>query len=82
MTSTSHRDKADDLPPSCKFILHVLDQEGDWLTQAELVDKTNLPESTVSWALKRLKNQSKIHEATDSGDARANAYKIRVNGEL
>lgn len=43
-----------DLPPSCKFVYYVLDEQGP-LTRAELEAETRLPRDTVLYALRQLR---------------------------
>ena len=69
---------SDELPPSCQYVLHVL-QEKQPLTLQEIVDETELPESTAQWALRRLKNCGHISADRDPKDLRRDEYKIRVD---
>ena len=71
----------DELPPSCQYILHVLEEEGP-LTRTAIVDETALSETTVEWALRRLKNHGFIIAARDPDDLRRNEYNIRGDADL
>lgn len=73
MTSDAQRDTAEDLPPSCKYILDVLDREGE-LSRQELLARTGLPERTLDWALGTLKNHGHVFSARDNEDLRVVLY--------
>ncbi len=65
-----------DLPPSAKFVLKILEYEGE-LTQKDIVDKTFLPPRTVRYALSILLKKGLIRERYDlSRDARRKIYFI------
>lgn len=59
----------DRLPPSCRYVLDVIEREGD-LSRQELIEETGLHERTVDRALERLAERGKIRETRDSGDLR------------
>ena len=73
MTSDAQRDTVEDLPPSCKYILDVLDREGE-LSRQELLARTGLPERTLDWALGTLKNHGQVFSARDNEDLRVVLY--------
>lgn len=65
-----------DLPPSAKFVLKILEYEGE-LTQRDIVEKTFLPSRTVRYALSILLKRGLIKERYDlSRDARRKIYFI------
>jgi len=66
----------DELPPSCRYVLHIL-QEKQPLTLQDIVEETDLPNTTAQWALRRLKNCGYISADRDPEDLRRNEYKIR-----
>ena len=66
----------DELPPSCRYVLHILLEEQP-LTFQDMVEETDLPKPTARWALRRLKNCSYISTDRDPKDLRRNQYKIR-----
>lgn len=63
-----------DLPPSAKYIHKVLTYEGP-LTYGEIVEETNLPESTVDDALDRLRQCEDVRFLACS-DARVRRYDV------
>jgi len=58
-----------DLPPSAKFVAHVLDREGD-LTVSELREETGLNEGTVRRALAALEETGAVEKDADPRDLR------------
>lgn len=66
----------DDLPPSCRYVLYVLEQEGT-LTRQELLAVTGLPEQTVDWALESLTDRDRLDKARDPTDLRQVVYDVR-----
>jgi hypothetical protein len=65
------------LPPSAKFIFEVLESNGP-LTQKEIISKTDLPPTTVRYALGKLKNESVIKECFYFPDARQSLYGLNI----
>jgi len=61
------------LPPSAKLIFDVLECNGS-LTQKEIISKTNLPPTTVRYALGKLKDENVIKECFYFPDARQSLY--------
>jgi len=60
-----------DLPPSAKYVYHVLEEEdADQLTRQELLDRVHLNERTLDRALDHLQNVDCIDKTRDSGDLR------------
>ncbi|QLG63098.1 helix-turn-helix domain-containing protein [Halorarum salinum] len=76
MTADISRDDVDDLPPSCKYVLDVLEREGE-LSRQKLLDRTGLPERTLDWALGTLNNRGYIFSAQDNEDLRVVLYNIQ-----
>lgn len=70
-----------DLPPSCKFVLDVIRQEGP-LSRPALIERTDLPERTVSDALDTLENCGYILRARDSEDLRVVVCNIRSDAHI
>jgi len=63
----SDRDGAGSLPPSCRFVLHVL-EEHEHLSRQELLAKTDLPETTLDRALETLQNEHLVVKTRKSDD--------------
>jgi transcription initiation factor IIE alpha subunit len=57
----------DDLPPSARYVLHILEEHGE-LTRQDLLEETGLPERTLQDALERLDNRNSIHKSRKSDD--------------
>jgi predicted transcriptional regulator len=64
---------AQQLPPSSKTVLHLLDVGGA-MTHKDLVKKSNLAPRTVRYALKKLKERKLIIEKFNFRDARQIIY--------
>jgi DNA-binding transcriptional ArsR family regulator len=75
------RDDTDSLPPSCRCVLLALDEHGP-LSRRELAEHTGMPDQTVGWALRRLKNQGIIADDADSRDLRRKVYNIQENANV
>jgi DNA-binding MarR family transcriptional regulator len=65
----------EDLPPSAKLVVKVLEYEGD-LTQAQLVDSTLLPARTVRHALAKLEDNDIVRSRISLVDARKQIYTL------
>jgi hypothetical protein len=65
------------LPPSAKLIFDVLESDGP-LTQKEIISKTDLPPTTVRYALGKLKDESVIKECFYFPDARQSLYGLNT----
>jgi len=60
-----------DLPPSAKYVHHVLEEaDGSRVTRQELLERVALDERTVDRALERLQNVDYIHKTRDTKDLR------------
>lgn len=57
----------DDLPPSARYVHHVLEEHGE-LTRQDLLEVTGLPERTLQDALDHLENRNSIHKSRKSDD--------------
>ena len=57
-------------PPSAKFILHILDEEGA-MSITELAEKTEMPVSTVRVGIEKLVEAGDIEKSPDPNDARS-----------
>lgn len=68
---------SDDLPPSAKLVLKVLEYEGR-LTQAAIAEASRLPRRTVRDALDRLMAVDIVDREPYFRDARQSLYSIRV----
>ncbi|HVP97000.1 winged helix-turn-helix transcriptional regulator [Methanoregula sp.] len=65
------------LPPSAKLVYKVL-ENGDRLTQKDLIRETSLPSRTVRYALGRLKEEQIVVERYYFTDARQSLYGLNV----
>lgn len=64
-----------DLPPSAKLVLKVLEYNGG-LTQKEIVEKSRLSQRTVRDALDRLQEHDIVEKDIYIPDARQNIYRL------
>lgn len=62
------RDDVDSLPPSCKYVLKVLECHGNRMTRQELLEETNLAPSTLDDALRTLESRQCILKMRKSND--------------
>ncbi len=65
----------DDLPPSAKLVLKVLEYDGP-LTQKQLVEESMLSARTVRYALERLEECGYVDERVYFQDARQSLYHL------
>ncbi|SEV99210.1 MarR family transcriptional regulator [Halobacterium jilantaiense] len=75
MTSTD--DIVQDLPPSAKLVLKVLEYNGG-LTQKQIVENSRLSQRTVRDALDRLQEADVVEKDIYIPDARQNLYRLKV----
>lgn len=75
MTADTQREEVADLPPSCKYVLDVLNREGE-LSRQDLLTRTSLPEPTLDRVLNTLQNEGHVFSARDSEDLRVVLYHI------
>ncbi len=66
------------LPPSAKLVFKILEYEGS-LTTKELIEKTGLPQRTLSYALKKLSAEKLITRKFYDRDARIQVYSINIS---
>ncbi|MFW5965687.1 MAG: helix-turn-helix transcriptional regulator [Halodesulfurarchaeum sp.] len=71
--------QVDDLPPSAKLVLKVLEYNGG-LTQKQIVDKSRLSQRTVRDALDRLQDRTIVEKNIYVPDARQNLYSLSTPG--
>lgn len=60
----------DDLPPSAKYVVFVLENAGGSLPREELHGRTDLPERTFDRALNRLEADEVVHRDRVAEDLR------------
>jgi NAD+ kinase len=68
-------DLAQDLPPSAKLVLKVLEYQGR-LTQKEIIEETMLPARTVRYALSLLISEGLIRKHVSLRDSRQGVYNV------
>lgn len=56
-------------PPSAKFVLHILNEEGE-MSITELAEQTGMPASTVGVGIEKLVESGDIEKVPDPNDAR------------
>jgi DNA-binding MarR family transcriptional regulator len=78
MTSTD--ELVQDLPPSAKLVLKVLEYNGG-LTQKQIVEKSRLSQRTVRDALDRLQGAGVVEKDIYIPDARQNLYRLSMDDE-
>jgi len=76
MTSTD--DIVQDLPPSAKLVLKVLEYNGG-LTQKQIVENSRLSQRTVRDALDRLQEADVVEKDIYIPDARQNLYRLKID---
>jgi len=62
-------DDVDDLPPSSKYVLDVVERKGP-IRRQELLEETALPERTLDDALDRLNSRDFLSVTRDNRDLR------------
>jgi len=62
-------DDVDDLPPSAKYVLDVVEREGP-IRRQDLLKETDLPERTLDDALNRLTSRDYLSVTRDNRDLR------------
>jgi DNA-binding MarR family transcriptional regulator len=78
MTTTD--ELVQDLPPSAKLVLKVLEYNGG-LTQKQIVENSRLSQRTVRDALDRLQSADVVEKDIYIPDARQNLYRLVVDVE-
>ncbi len=71
-------DKAQELPPSAKLVLKVLEYHGR-LSQKKIIDETNLPPRTVRYALSLLVAESLVKKQISLRDSRQAMYSLVIS---
>lgn len=76
MTTTD--ELVQDLPPSAKLVLKVLEYNGG-LTQKQIVENSRLSQRTVRDALDRLQDADIVEKDIYIPDARQNLYRLSID---
>lgn len=74
-TETSE-DLAQELPPSAKLVLKVLEYQGQ-LSQKEIIEETKLPSRTVRYALSLLMSEGLVIKQLSLRDSRQGLYQVK-----
>lgn len=74
-TETSE-DLAQELPPSAKLVLKVLEYQGQ-LSQKEIIEETKLPPRTVRYALSLLMSEGLVSKRLSLRDSRQGIYQVK-----
>lgn len=69
MSKHATDDDVDDLPPSAKYVLDVVERKGP-IRRQELLEETALPERTLDEALDRLNSRDYLSVTRDYTDLR------------
>jgi DNA-binding MarR family transcriptional regulator len=75
MMSQDTREEIEDLPPSAKLVLKVLEYRGS-LTQKQIIEESMLSARTVRYALERLQEIGVVTEDIYFADARQSLYEV------
>ncbi len=73
-------EKVEELPPSAKLVLKVLEYNGE-MTQGEIAEEARLSRRTIRDALSRLRNEKLVAKVPCLEDARKSFYEIEVNSQ-
>lgn len=71
-----NEDLAQDLPPSAKLVLKVLEYQGQ-LSQKEIIEETMLPPRTVRYALSLLMSEGVVMKRLSLRDSRQGLYQVK-----
>ncbi|MGY5860394.1 MAG: hypothetical protein RTU63_13570 [Candidatus Thorarchaeota archaeon] len=74
--SEMSEDLAQDLPPSAKLVLKVLEYQGQ-LSQKEIIEETMLPARTVRYALSLLMSEGVVMKRLSLRDSRQGLYQVK-----
>ena len=74
--SEMSEDLAQDLPPSAKLVLKVLEYQGQ-LSQKEIIEETMLPARTVRYALSLLMSEGVVTKRLSLRDSRQGLYQVK-----
>lgn len=69
------KSNTDDIPPSARFVLDVLERDGESSRQ-DLLAATELPEATLDRALDSLRDANKVTKTSKPDDVRQVVYRI------
>ena len=69
-------DLAQELPPSAKLVLKVLEYQGQ-LSQKEIIEETKLPPRTVRYALSLLMSEGLVMKRLSLRDSRQGMYQVK-----
>ena len=69
-------DLAQELPPSAKLVLKVLEYQGQ-LSQKEIIEETKLPSRTVRYALSLLMSEGLVMKRLSLRDSRQGIYQVK-----
>jgi DNA-binding MarR family transcriptional regulator len=75
MSQNAIDDDVDDLPPSAKYVLDVVERAGP-IRRQELLEETSLAEPTLDRALTTLQNEGFILRTRKSTDLRQTTIKL------
>jgi NAD+ kinase len=76
MKTEVFEDRAQELPPSAKLVLKVLEYQGE-LTQKAIIEETLLPPRTVRYALSLLISEDLVEKRISLRDSRQGLYRVR-----
>lgn len=66
-STSTNSERSDRLPPSCRYVLFVL-EDVEEASRQELLDLTDLPETTLDRALQTLQNEHLVVKTRKSDD--------------
>lgn len=66
------------LPPSAKYVLHVLDEHDGELTRQEALEETDLSPATLDRAVETLQNEDYLSVNRDNEDLRQVVLTLRT----
>jgi NAD+ kinase len=78
MKTEEFEDRAQELPPSAKLVLKILEYQGE-LTQKAIIEETMLPSRTVRYALSLLISESLVEKRISLRDSRQGLYRVKRN---
>lgn len=67
--------KSDSLPPSCRYVLDVVERKGP-ISRQELLEETGLPERTLDRALHTLQNGGYVLRTRENDNLRQTTVKM------
>ena len=80
MKTEELEDRAQELPPSAKLVLKILEYQGE-LTQKAIIEETMLPPRTVRYALSLLISESLVEKRISLRDSRQGLYRVKRNAK-